>query len=193
VRVLERDRTSSSSLGRLVVMVALAVLAVGAISCGTSHPTATSTTKPPTISTTTATSSTTTATTPVATGFSLYFLRGNYLGVAHRSTPLTGAISASALSALVNGPDVAESAVGLSNAIPIGTKVLGLHTSSGTATVDFNDVFSTPGTPAAELDRVAQVVYTLTQFPSVNHVAFEIAGSTPNTYASGAVSLSQPL
>jgi len=193
VRVLERDKTGSSSLSRLVVMVAVAVLAVGAISCGTSHPRATSTTKPSTISITTATSSSTTSTTPVTTGFSLYFLRGNYLGVAHRSTPLTGTISASALSALVDGPDVAESAVGLSSAIPIGTKVLGLQTSSGMATVDFNGVFSTPGTPGAELDRVAQVVYTLTQFPSVTHVVFEISGSTPVTFASGAISLSQPL
>ena len=32
------------------------------------------------------------------------------------------------------------------------------------------------GTPGAELDRVAQVVYTLTQFPAVTHVAFEISG-----------------
>ena len=171
-------------------MAALAPFAVGAIGCGASHPTATPTTKPSNISTTTAPSS---STTPVTTGVSLFFLRGNYLGVAHRSISLTGTISATALSALVGGPDVAENAAGLSSAIPVGTKVLGLRIFSGTATVDLNGAFSAPGTPGAELDRVAQVVYTLTQFPTVNHVAFEISGSTPATFASGAVSLSQPL
>jgi hypothetical protein len=129
----------------------------------------------------------------VTAGVSLFFLRGNYLGVAHRSISLTGTISATALSALVGGPDVAENAAGLSSAIPVGTKVLGLRISSGTATVDFNGAFSAPSSPGAELDRVAQVVYTLTQFPTVNHVAFEISGSTPATFASGAVSLTNAI
>ena len=88
---------------------------------------------------------------------------------------------------------MAERAAGLSSAIPVGTKVLGLRLSSGTATVDLNDAISATGTPGAELDRVAQVVYTLTQFPAVTHVAFAISGSTPTTFASGAVSLSKPL
>ena len=189
--VLERTTTGSPSSGHLiVVMAALAPFAVGAIGCGASHPTATPTTKPSNISTTTAPSSSTTA---VTAGVSLFFLRGNYLGVAHRSISLTGTISATALSALVGGPDVAENAAGLSSAIPVGTKVLGLRISSGTATVDFNDAFSAPSSPGAELDRVAQVVYTLTQFPTVNHVAFEISGSTPATFASGAVSLTNAI
>jgi len=191
MKAFEPDKTTSSS-GRLVVVVALVILAVGAISCGASRPTATPTVKPTTASTTAPVPSTTSPI-PVTAGFSLYFLRGNYLGVAHRSTRVTGAMSTAAISALLDGPDVAEGAAGLSSAIPIGTKVLGLQISSGTATVDLNGTFSAPGTPGAELDRVAQVVYTLTQFPSVTHVAFEISGSTPATFASGAVSLAQPL
>ena len=192
--VLERTTTGSSWSGyRVVTAMTLAVIAVGTVGCGTSRPTVPSTTEPSNISTSTTPSPSTTSTTPVSTGVSLYFLRGNYLGVAHRNTSMTGTIGATALSALVGGPDIAESGAGLSSAIPVGTKVLGLRISSGTATVDFNGAFSAPGTPGAELDRVAQVVYTLTQFPSVTHVAFEISGSTPATFASGAVSLSQPL
>jgi hypothetical protein len=64
---------------------------------------------------------------------------------------------------------------------------------SGTATVDFSSAFGTAGTPGNELARVAQVVYTLTLFPSVKQVAFEISGATPSTFGSGAVSLQKPL
>lgn len=186
---IERSTTGSPSLGhRIVVMAALAPFAVGAIGCGASHPT-TPMTKPSNISTTTEPSLSTTSTAAVTAGVSLFFLRGNYLGVAHRSISLTGTTSANALTALVGGPDVAENAAGLSSAIPVGTRILGLRISSGTATVDFNRAISAPSSPGADLDRVAQVVYTLTQLPTVNHVAFEILRSTPSTFANGAVSL----
>jgi hypothetical protein len=35
-------------------------------------------------------------------------------------------------------------------------------------------------------------VFTLTQFPDVHRVVFEISGTTPKTFASGAVSLAEP-
>jgi len=125
--------------------------------------------------------------------YSLYFLRGSYLGVAHRTSAATAAVATATLLALFGGPREAELSAGLSTAIPPGSRLLGIHISSGTATVNFNTAYGTPGEPGSELARVAQVVYTLTQFPSISRVALEIQGSTPATFASGAVSLRNPL
>jgi spore germination protein GerM len=172
------------------------VAAVGLMVAVAASCTSTSSTAPPsstTTSTLTSTPSSTTTSILTSTTYSLYFLRGGRLGVAHRTTATTPAMGSRAVSALVGGPDSEEAAAGLSSAIPAGTRLLGLRIASGTATVDLSDAFGTNATPGAELARVAQVVFTLTQFPSVKTVAFEIAGSTPTTFASGAVSLRSPL
>jgi hypothetical protein len=123
----------------------------------------------------------------------LYFVRGNYLGVAHRAVPVTSPVGSSALAALLTGPSGTDGPAGLSTAVPAGSGLLSLAVDSGTATADFTTAFATPGTPGEELARVAQVVYTLTQFPAVQRVVFEIAGSPPATFASGAVKLTGPL
>lgn len=173
----------SSAVPMATLLIALA--STGCSSPPSSMPTTTSTM--PTSSTTSPSAPTTRAT------YSLYFLRGSYLGVAHRTTPTTPAIATTAVSVLVGGTDGEEAAAGLTSAIPPGTRVLGLRIASGTATVDLSRAYATPASPAGELARVAQVVYTLTQFPNVKTVAFEIAGSSPTTFASGAVSLQHPL
>lgn len=46
----------------------------------------------------------------------------------------------------------------------------------GVATVDLSSEFEAGGGSLSILARVAQVVYTLTQFPTVDEVAFEIEG-----------------
>ena len=97
------------------------------------------------------------------------------------------------MTALLAGPTSAETAAGLSSAIPRHTMLLGLRISSGTATVDLSSAFIAADTPTNELARVAEVVYTLTQFPTVTRVAFKIPGSTPSSYGSAVVSLERPL
>ncbi len=64
----------------------------------------------------------------------------------------------------------------LSTAIPSGTRLLGLAVANGVATVDLSSEFASGGGSLSMLARVAQVVYTLTQFPTVDEVAFEIEG-----------------
>lgn len=182
-RSSRRPGRNPPAVGALV-MGLLALLAAGC----SSSPSANS-------PTTTAPSSTTSTSAPGgrATTYSLYFLRASHLGVAHRNAPAADAVATAAVSALMGGPDADEMTAGLTSAIPAGTRLLALRTASGTATVDVSDAFADKESPGDELARVAQVVFTLTQFPSVRIVALQIGGSTPTTFASGAVSLRKAL
>lgn len=76
-----------------------------------------------------------------------------------------------AMAALMSGPDDAEKFAGLNSNI---REVVVFHSLSidgdGTATVDFNRYFET----AKTRPQVAQVVYTLTQFPQIKRVRFLI-------------------
>lgn len=59
-----------------------------------------------------------------------------------------------------------------STEIPAATHLQGLTIVSDTATVSFDDAFFTPGGATGTLLRLAQVVYTLTQFSGVTSVRF---------------------
>ena len=88
------------------------------------------------------------------------FLRGNYLGVARRNLKSTPTVGAAAVNALLAGPSSSEKTAGLSSAVPPGSALVGLSILSGTATANFNSSYATPGSPASELQRVAEVVFT---------------------------------
>jgi len=188
-----RRRAARRAPVRRPVPLSVALVLAGLLgtACGATAPSG-----PGASSTTTATVPTTTGvptTVPVSTTVALYFLRGPYLGVAHRTLVTGSTPGTSALTALLDGPTGIEAGAGLSTAVPAGSALRGLTISGGVATVDLNGAFAMPGAPESELGRVAQVVYTLTQFPSVQSVAFEIGGMRPTMFASGAVSLRRPL
>lgn len=121
----------------------------------------------------------TTTTAPAeTTSFRVYVVRGERLGVARRTVPKTQAVATAALGALLDGPTSAErSDAGLGTEIPPGTRLLGVSIADGTATVDLSRAFESGGGSASMLMRVAQVVFTLTQFPTVQRVAFELDGA----------------
>jgi germination protein M len=79
---------------------------------------------------------------------------------------------------LLDGPSEAErlGLPSISTAVPDGTRLLGLTVANGVATVDLSSEFASGGGSLSMLARVAQVVYTLTQFPTVDEVAFAIEG-----------------
>lgn len=81
-----------------------------------------------------------------------------------------------AMTELLKGPNSAEKAKSIKTAIPAGTKVLGLKIADGLATVDLSGEFESGGGTLSMSMRIAQVVATLTQFPSVNRVAFKLDG-----------------
>lgn len=104
----------------------------------------------------------------------IWFTRDGKLFPTRRTRPLTPATSGLALSELAAGPTSAETAVGVRNAISSGTKAE-ISVSGGVATIDLPGTFYDGGRDAARL-RQAQVVYTLTQFPTVSSVGFQRDG-----------------
>jgi hypothetical protein len=87
-------------------------------------------------------------------------------------------VAAAALRAVLDGPNGRELAAGLTTAVPPNTRLLDLTIADGLARVDLSGRFREgEGTPATR-QRLAQVVYTLTQFPTVKTVRLRIDGHT---------------
>jgi hypothetical protein len=85
---------------------------------------------------------------------------------------------------LLEGPTNAESAADLNSAINPGTRLLGLTISDGIARVNLDDTFNGEETPSIAVGSLSQIVYTLTQFDSIDGVLFEVDG-TPLTNFGG--------
>ena len=155
-----------------IIIVGLAVAMSGLVACG--DDTASNATDGGT--TTSATSSTSTTTPAAMTSVVAYFVRDEKVAPVRRSgTAATPARAA--LEELLTGPVASETSAGLSTAIPTGTKLLGIDIAGGTATVDLSTEFGSGGGSLSMQERVAQVVYTVTQFSTAQHVVFRIDGS----------------
>jgi germination protein M len=157
---------------RLAPFVLLAVVAAG---CGkSSHQAAPSVT---TESTTTA-STTTTETVPrvTTTLVRVYLLRGGRIAPVGREVPDTRAVAFAALEELFSGPSAIDRADGLTTAVPADASPGAVTLVGGVAVVDL---------PQLSRAGLAQVVYTLTQFPSVRGVrtARSIGDTKPLTRA----------
>jgi hypothetical protein len=109
-------------------------------------------------------------------GLQAWFSRNGKLFVTKRTVPATTGIGQAALDHMLTGPSAAEYAAGLRSRIPAGTTVRGVRISAGIATVDLSSSFESAASPSAMPLRIAQVVYTLTQFPTVTGVRFAING-----------------
>ena len=77
--------------------------------------------------------------------------------------------------------------------MPDGSQLLGLSIKDGIATVDLSSEFEAGGGSSAVLTRLGQVVYTLTQFPSVKSVVFQIEGQTTSVSSGDGVVLDRPV
>lgn len=109
-------------------------------------------------------------------GLQAWFSRDGKLFVTGRAVPATTSVGRAALDRMLTGPSAAEYAAGVRSQIPAGTTLLGVRISAGTATVDLSSSFESAASPSAMPLRIAQVVYTLTQFPAVTGVRFQING-----------------
>jgi hypothetical protein len=114
---------------------------------------------------------------PAETAVRLYFLRDEKLGVAERRVRHTTMPATASMKALLAGPSAAEQDAGLGTAIPAGTRLLDLSIADGTARVDLSSEFAAGGGSLAMTARVAQVVYTLTRFPTVRAVEILLDGA----------------
>jgi hypothetical protein len=120
--------------------------------------------------------STATGTTPDSrTVVTVFLLRDGALTAVRREVPHTLGVARASLEQLLAGPTSAESQDGLTTAIPAGTALRGVTLADGTITVDVTGGFSSSaGDPGL---RVAQVVYTATQFATVHDVQLELDGA----------------
>ena len=109
-------------------------------------------------------------------GVQAWFSRNGKLFVTQRTVPATTGVGRASLDRLMTGPSAAENAAGLRTQIPVGTTLRGLRISAGIATADLSSSFESAASPSAMPLRIAQVVYTLTQFPTVTGVRFAIDG-----------------
>lgn len=107
---------------------------------------------------------------------SVYFVRGEHLGAGTQRLAPAKSPARTAVEALLGGVNSSERKLGLTTAIPDGTRLLGLSIEKGTATVDLSEEFESGGGTLSMTLRIAQVVNTLTQFKSVKRVAFRIDG-----------------
>ncbi|GIH09176.1 hypothetical protein Rhe02_72430 [Rhizocola hellebori] len=105
-----------------------------------------------------------------------WFARSNRVVPTQRIRPATQATSRLALTELLAGPTSVEAGLGMSNAIPAETTFDVRGIADGVAIVSFSSGFFAGGKDIARLRR-AQVVFTLTQFPSVRQVGFLMGGN----------------
>ena len=111
---------------------------------------------------------------PADRSLEVWFTYGDRLFVSRRVVPGTPAMGRAAMEELLERPNDFEANAGVGTAIPPDIRLLGLTISEGVATVDLSDGFGGGSGSTAELLSVAQVVYTLTQFPTVDGVLFEV-------------------
>ncbi len=116
------------------------------------------------------------------------------LGAGGRSSGSDVALDpADAIEALLDGPNELEVEIGMTTAIADGTELLGLEVSDGVAVVDFSGTFEEPSGTLMEEFRLAQTVFTLTQFELIDAVSFRIDGEDVTAIGSHGYDVSQPL
>jgi hypothetical protein len=111
----------------------------------------------------------------------IWLVQGKGIVVRNRAHPETVRVATAAMRELLAGPTHGERlGSGIGTAIPRGTRLLGIGIDNGIATVDLSSQFQSGGGSESLQLRLAQVVYTLTQFPTVSKVRFELDGTTVN-------------
>ncbi len=122
-----------------------------------------------------ATSDAATSTTPSQRKSVLaYFLMNEKLRVVGRIVEISD--PAAAVEALLAGPTSAEAAAGMVTLIPAGTELLSVTVTGREVRVDLTGVFASGGGSMSVLGRLAQMVFTLTQFEGIDTVRFSLDG-----------------
>ncbi len=166
-----RPRTTQR-LGTVLVAPVLVLLALVAEACGDDDGGGSTTTTAAPSPTTEPSTTTVPAEQPQV---AVFFVRDEAVATAGRSVTAP-AVARGALEALLDGPDDLETGIGMTSAIPAGTELLDVGIADGVATVDLSGEFESGGGSLSMQLRVAQVVFTLTQFPTVDAVDLRLDG-----------------
>jgi germination protein M len=153
---------------------------------GTSTPVATSTAQP-------SVSPTSPTPTQAPLAVTVYFESHGTVRAAHRSVPAgTRGVLTATLKLLLEGPTAKERAAGLTTQIPAGTKLRSATTAGRVAVIDLTSRFETAGETRALRSRLAQVIFTVTQFQTIAAVEFRINGTSITKFGAQGISLAHP-
>ncbi len=141
---------------------------------------------------------------PEVSNVRLYFIApggGNegraepFLVSIERELPSTPQIAHATLRALIDGPSDADRDLidDVSTAVPGETLLLGVTIDDGVATVDLSREYESGGGSLSMFSRLAQVVYTVTQFPTVDAVRFELDGQPVTVFSGEGIVLDGPV
>lgn len=97
-----------------------------------------------------------------------------------------------ALTELLKGPTADEIDAGIDTLIPSGTKLNNVSISGKTATIDLSSTFASGGGTLSMTNRLAQVVYTATQFPSVTSLRLKLDGKPVKVFGGEGIVLDHP-
>ncbi len=122
----------------------------------------------------------------------VWFTQGEHLFLTSRTQGATVAVGKAALTQLVAGPTSTEAAAGVGSSVPSGTDLLGLSIQDGVATVNLSGTYDDGGGSLSERMRLAQVVYTITQFPTVQGVDFQLDGKAVTAFSGEGIVLDRP-
>jgi hypothetical protein len=183
---------------RSAPLLAATVVALLAAACSTLSPSPGPTAGPTAGSSAGATPAQTTDLTTVRA----YFFVGSFtasggLVPVERQVPRlepAGAAQRGAIGALLAGPDTAElgASPALFTTMPEGTRLLDLAFEGTVATVDLSGEFAGGGSASARA-RLAQVVYTMTQFDGTTAVRFKVDGKPVTAFSDAGIDLSSPV
>jgi spore germination protein GerM len=117
-----------------------------------------------------------------------------FLVSVHRHIPTTPGIALATLRELVEGPSAADQQLieGISTAVPDETLVLGINLVDGLATVDLSREFESGGGSLSMFSRLAQIIYTVTQFPTVDEVQFALDGRPVTVFSNEGLVIDEP-
>jgi germination protein M len=112
-----------------------------------------------------------------------------------RTVPKRPATARAAMTALLAGPSAKERSASprITTLVPAGTELLGIEITGGLATVDLSGAFAAGGGSFSMRGRLAQVVYTLTQFSTVDRVNFRLDGKPVTVFSSEGIILDKPV
>jgi hypothetical protein len=129
-----------------------------------------------------------------ATSVRIYLFMDGKLVPVRREVDATRAVGRAALNAMFEGPTADEAAASppITTEVPEGSILLGLDIADGLATVDLSREFESGGGSASMFGRLAQVVYTLTQFPTVKQVAFQLDGEPVTVFSGEGIVVDKP-
>ena len=116
---------------------------------------------------------------PVKMDVAVYYLKTTqtemYLIREVHQVDKTNEVAKAALTELISGT---PATAGASRVLPADTKILGINIEQGLATVDFSgEVLKANVGSSGEALGIASIVNTLTEFPTINKVAFTVDGS----------------